>query len=240
MANISNIIAQVSKAGGLARPNRFAVQIIPPKIENSILAGILPQNAAVGEIAAILATLGQIWGLKPDYFTKLGLFGRDMQTRLNFFCQDAELPGKSFQTSDVRTYGSYFKMPNVDEYSDITLSFIVGKDMAERNFFDAWSYTVQDPATADFNYVNDYATTVSIFQLDERDRFTYGCRLYQAWPITIGELKLHYGEYNTYHILPVTFTYRKWINVLLETGTPTSIQSNGPTGDFDDTVILKP
>jgi hypothetical protein len=238
MAKITEIISMVTKAGGLARPNRFAVQIVPPMFYNSYIAGLLPQNPIIGQIAAVVGVVGQIWGYKPDYFTKLGLFGRDMQTRLNFFCQDAELPGKGFQTSDIRTYGSYFKIPSVDTYSDITLSFICGSDMADRTFFDAWSYTIQDPETADFNYLNDYATTISIFQLSETNNATYGCRLYQCWPVSIGEMKLHYAENNTYHILPVTFTYRKWINILLDTQTPTSVDGTSDPFGFDRTVRL--
>jgi hypothetical protein len=211
---ISDIIAQINEAGGLARPNRFSVQIVPPKV-----------LSATAESAPI------------DYFSALGV-NDGMQSRLDFMCNRAELPSRSFSTSDARTYGSFFKIPYVDSYADLTLSFIVGHDMMEKFFFDAWVYTIQDPETSDFNYVDEYATTIDIYQLDEFDDATYGIRAFQCWPVALGQLSLAYDERNTYHVYPVTFTFRKWINLKVNTGTPTSIEPTGaPPGAFEDTIF---
>lgn len=212
---IQDIISQITAAGGLSRPNKFSVQITPPAITQQLMN----VNANI-----------------PDYFKAVGVTGVDMPSRLDFMCIRTELPGKSFGASDIRTYGSTFQMPHIDVYSNITLNFIVGRDMIERHFFDAWLYTIQDPDTADFNYVNEYGTTVDIFQLDEYDNANYGVRLFQAWPITIGELHLDYGEMNSFHVLPITFTYRKWINTRINTATPTTIQNGGPAANFNNTI----
>ncbi len=128
-------------------------------------------------------------------------------------------------------------MPYVDTYADITFHFIVGRDMFEKDFFDAWSYTIQDPETADINYVDEYSTTVSVYQMDEYDNFTYGATLFQCWPVAIGGMTLDANEFNSYGVLPVTFTYRKWINEKANSGTPTSInsRSNSPVG-FRSTI----
>jgi hypothetical protein len=224
--SISKFIANITGAGGLSRPNRFSVSIYPPNQIN-MLDGSNVNNASK---AAQIATQNEVsvesLGGITNYFSMLGLSGSGNYTsRLDFMVCDAELPGKTFNTQDIRTYGSTYEVPSVDVYSDITLSFIVGRDMLERDFFDAWSYTIQDPNTSDFNYSMEYGTTVDINQLDEFDQSHYGCRLYYAWPKTIGELKLSYNSFNSFHVLPVTFTYKKWINLKVNTSVPTSFTS---------------
>lgn len=221
----------LNAAGGPARPTRFDVEIVPPNIftqaSNQLPAS---QTNAIVAQASANGTTTQSLGLPVNYFQKFGLTGLNIQERLNFLCKRAELPGKSFNTSDQRTYGSFFKIPNVDSYTDITLTFIVGEKMQEKSFFDAWSYTIQDPETSDFNYVNDYASTVDIYQLDQQDNYTYGCRLYQCWPISMGQLTFDYDARNEYQVLPVTFTYRKWINLAINSQTPTSVSSPSGSG----------
>ena len=249
---ITNIISQISSAGGVARPNLFTVEItIPPAVlEGAALDQFSSKNpidlVKAGISAALRGpALANIGLINKGWFKKMGLQGYLMGERLKMSCTKAELPEKGFSTSDVRTYGSYFKMPHTDTYGDITLHFIVGRDMIEKHFFDAWSYVIQDPETADFNFVSAYATTIDIFQLNELGisigpltitGSDYSARLFQAWPIHIGALQLDYGTNDTYHILPVTFTYRKWINTRIDSQTPTNIQGPDPQ-NFDNTVI---
>jgi len=239
MASVQEILSQINDAGGLARPNRFAVQITPPRLTDIINnnQSLITQITALQQ-AQNTGQSPQSLGILPNYFSQMGIDQTDSATRLDFMCCKAELPNKTFNATDVRTYGAYFQMPFVDVYSTIPLMFIVGHDMFERNFFDAWMYTVQDPSTSDFNYVNEYASTVDIYQLDEFDIATYGIRLFQAWPLTQGEMTLEYEEMNSYHKLPVTFTYRKWINLLVNSGTPTSINpAGGPPASFESTIF---
>jgi hypothetical protein len=239
MSRVQEIISQITKAGGLSRPNRYSVQIVPPNLSAALANNpqSLQQQQQAQQQASNTGLSLQSYGYVPDYFTLMGIAEGDMPNRLDFMCNKAELPGKTFDTTAVRTYGAYFDMPFIDVYSNIQLSFIVGRDMIERHFFDAWSYIIQDPETSDFNYVSDYATTMDIFQMDEYNQTNYGVRVFQCWPKTIGELRLEYEAFNSFHILPITFTYRKWVNLRINSGTPTSIESASgtPTG-FEATI----
>ena len=235
---IQDFISQVTDAGGLARPTRFAVQIVPPRTMQSVTNNTTQaQRDAAANIARVNNQPMQSLGFVPDYFQQMGMNGVDIPNRLDFMCCRAELPGKSFGVSDIRTYGSFFSMPHIDVYADLPLTFIVGQDMLERHFFDAWSYTIQDPDTSDFNYVEDYATTMDVYQLDDTDNATYGVRFFQCWPVTIGQMNLDYSGANQYHTLPITFEYRKWINLRVNSGTPTTIEPSGgvPRG-FERTI----
>jgi hypothetical protein len=240
MSSIQDIISQITDAGGLARPTLYSVQIIPPRIFSSTSSRAANDFAFENAEKLFADRRGepvQNAGLRFDYFKELGIDNSEMYTRLNLMCQRAELPGISFSTSDSRTYGSYFKTPYVDTYGDLPLEFIVGRDLAERRFFDAWRYTIQDPETADFNYIDEYASVIDIFQMDEYDNATYGVRFFQAWPLTIGAMHLGYDQRNQYHVLPVTFTYRKWISLDVNTNTPTSIRSAGGSPQpFEQTI----
>jgi hypothetical protein len=235
---IQDFISQITDANGLARPTRFSVQIVPPRIMQSLNLGSQDTDQArVASLASLLGTSPQSLGAMPNYFRQMGVEGTDIPDRLDFMCTRAELPGKTYGVSDIRTYGSFFSMPHVDVYADITLTFIVGQDMLERHFFDAWSYTIQDPDTSDFNYIDDYSTTMDVYQLDDTDNATYGVRFFQCWPLTIGQMNLDYSAHNQYHTLPITFEYRKWINFRVNAGTPTTIEPSGgvPRG-FESTI----
>ena len=240
-SGIQEIISQIMDAGGVSRTNRFSVQIVPPRIVSNVASNSLSPQAQqnIQGYAQLQGQSPQSLGIVQDYFTIMGLSASNSPDRLDIMCCRVELPGKQFSATDAKTYGAIFQMPNVDVYSNITLYFIIGRDMFERDFFDAWSYTIQDPSSSDFNYVNEYATTVDILQMDEYNNSNYGVRLFQAWPINIGELKLEYADMNSYHVLPVTFTYRKWINLKVNTGTPTSIQPRGaPPTPFRNTISV--
>jgi hypothetical protein len=240
MAKIQDLISQITKAGGLARPNRFAVQIVPPNISSIINQNnnlTLQQIHAAQQQSQLNGSNTQSQGLPSNYFEVMDIAESDIPNRLDFMCNKADLPGKSFNTNSVKTYGAYFDIPFVDVYTNTTLSFMVGRDMVEKHFFDAWSYTIQDPETSDFNYVADYATTMDVYQLDEADKATYGVRFFQCWPKEIGELHLEYGIMNTFHVLPITFTFRKWVNLRINSGTPTTIESSGGTpAGFESTI----
>lgn len=230
---INDIISLLQNAGGLSRPNKFSVQIVPPKIFNSLVTS----KISFDDPADVSPTSTET-NSRPDYFNIMGIDNSEMQSRLDIMCHKAELPGRAFTTEDVRTYGSYFKIPLLDTYSDLPLSFIVGKDMKEKDFMDAWFYTIQDPETSDFNYVDEYSTTIEVYQMDEYDEITYGVRFYQCWPVSIGQLTLVYDERNTYHSLPVTFTYRKWINIKINSTSRKEIKArNKNTTAFENTII---
>ena len=239
---IHQFISQISQADGLARPTLFEVAVYPPKvfsnqsrmIENDFARQFYEEYFADRPGEPI-----QNFGIRKNYFEEMGVDGQDAVTRLKFMCHKAELPSASFSTSDARTYGSYFKIPYVDTYTDITLEFIVGSDMFERRFFDAWRYTIQDPETADFNYIDEYSTTITIWQQDAFGRNNYGVTLFQAWPVTVGNMGLSYDAMNQYHVLPITFTYRKWISNDIFTNTPTEIKNAGGNSQIFETTIQR-
>lgn len=186
--DINSFLQSISRAGGLARPTRFQVNIFPTTlIQNAYDSTWLTQYAAID--------------------------GSSMGTRLTFMCARAALPGYQFVTEQQRTYGPAWKFPVMPEYQDLTLTFYVGQDMNEKYFFDAWMYSIMDPVSNNMNYISEYACQIEILQFDESSNevdqsCTYLTTLIDAFPISVADLQLAWEDLDQVHKLDVTFAYK--------------------------------
>ena len=50
----------------------------------------------------------------------------------------------------------------------------------------------------------------------DKDRVTYGVRLYEVYPQNVGGIDLAYGSNDQPTQIPVTLNYRRWINLTLD------------------------
>lgn len=185
---MQKFISEMSSGTGLARPNRYGVRINTIKL--------LANPTTAFQFGILRAAR-----LRSD-------------RHLDIYCEEAELPGRSFATSEVRHYGPHFTIPYQPVYNSITLSFYVNDDMLERRFFDAWQNSVMNPFTKDMNFFDDYTTDIFVYQLSKTGELTpYVVVLRDAWPVNVNQMRLSYDETNTVHKLPVTFNYTKWENI---------------------------
>jgi hypothetical protein len=130
---------------------------------------------------------------------------------LQYRCEASNLPGRTVATTEQKTYGPIEKYPYLSTYNDTDLTFIVGGDMKEKIFFDAWINFVNPTLSNNFRYKTDYATTLSINQYDQNNQLTYTVALFDAYPISINQLDLDWSN-DSYHKLSVTFAYTYWKN----------------------------
>ena len=83
-----------------------------------------------------------------------------------------------------------------------------------------WQKTSFSNMTHNFSYYDEYVAPINILQLgssravQERDEATYGVRLWEAYPVKVGELS--YGETSDVQAFDVEFTYRYWLNFALD------------------------
>jgi hypothetical protein len=138
------------------------------------------------------------------------------------FCDQIQLPGINYNTSDTRTYGEVRKAPYEKLYEDINMSFYVDKDMQVKNLFDQWQAQIMDPVTRQFNYYDNYVTDIDIYVQDTFDNTTYMVSLYEAYPKSIGAVQLDYAAKDIMK-LSVNFAY-KWYQTY-----PQITQSNTAT-----------
>ena len=134
---------------------------------------------------------------------------------LTYRCENAQLPGRTFATTEQRTYGPVEKHPYLTTYNDIDLTFIVDDDMQQRLFFDAWLNYINPTYNYNLRYKENYATTLTINQYGVSNELTYSINLFDAYPISMNQLDL---DWNTegYHKISVTFAYTYWKNNSLQ------------------------
>jgi hypothetical protein len=132
---------------------------------------------------------------------------------LRYRCETAQLPGRTFDTIEQKTYGPIEKFPNLTTYTDIDLTFIVSDEMMkERRIFDNWLECININYNNNFRYKSEYATDIKIVQYTVTNQFSYGVNLIDAYPISMNQLDLDWSS-DGYHKQTVTFAYTSWETV---------------------------
>jgi hypothetical protein len=135
---------------------------------------------------------------------------------LNFRCENAQLPGKTFSTTEQK-FGSapVEKFPYATTFTDIDLTFIVDDDMQQKLLFDGWMNYVSPVYNYNIRYKSDYTTSITINQYDVENNLTYSVNLYDAYPISMNQMDLDWSSEGQ-HKLVVTFAYTNWQNNSLQ------------------------
>lgn len=128
---------------------------------------------------------------------------------LSYLCEATELPGRRVDTVDLRYYGPNFKVPYQPVYDDISMTFVCRNDQQEREFFDDWMEKINPSDTYNFNYKDDYSTTITMFQFDDQSLPSYAFTIYEAYPIFVNPQPVTWVDDN-FQRLTVTFTYMNW------------------------------
>jgi len=134
---------------------------------------------------------------------------------LVYRCENANLPSRTFATTEQKTYGPVEKHPYLTTYNDIDLTFIVDDDMQQRVFFDAWLNYINPTYNYNMRYKENYTTTITINQYDVTNKLSYTINLFDAYPISMNQLDLDWNG-DSYHKLTVTFAYTYWKNNSLQ------------------------
>jgi len=134
---------------------------------------------------------------------------------LKYRCETAQFPGRTFATTEQKTYGPIEKFPYLNTYNDLDLTFIVDDDMSQKVFFDAWMSYINPLYNNNYRYKGDYATTIIVNQYNVSGEKTYSINLNGAYPISINQMDLNWND-DSYHKLSVTFAYTYWQNNSLQ------------------------
>lgn len=202
--NVDNFKSLVSKRGGLAPGNRFAVYMPLPLISFD------PQ-----ELIAKAFNKGN--SAANNFFND----PRDV----SILCDSVTMPGRQISTTDLTNNMLTLKMPYNYINDDVTMSFHITNDHYMKKFFDNWMDRIVDRKTMTMKYRSSYATDVIIQQLDQRDVPVYTCTLKNAYPITMASYDLNNSSENQFQKLTMTFAYEDW----KQEGFVESVLSKGKT-----------
>lgn len=153
----------------------------------------------------------------------------DSKRLLTLRCQDVQLPELDFQVT------SYYRkvigpgeqrVTGINQYKIIPMQFIVDKNLKIRQFFENWmqyivnygdygNYTTigNDQLPYELAYKDEYVSTIDIKVYpaglnsgDDNDTAkTY--RLYNAYPVNMGNVSLNWGNNDANMLLPIGFAY---------------------------------
>ena len=181
---------------GYAKQNRYEVIILLP-------SGVTGGGDGMGTSA------------KAGYVTS-NLHGETAR-RISFRCESISIPARSLRTqTNNNQYGPIHQIAQGQTYAPVEASFYCGSDLAERYFFEEWQKITYNPDTYDINYYKEYIGSIEIYQLNEQDERTYGCKLEECFPVTIGALPYGHSNSNQIQKISVEFAYRYWRNIATE------------------------
>ena len=191
--NITDFTAELNK-GGIARSDFFEVVFtsLPPKVVQSVNRSTL---------------------LGPSYFTILD--------GLRFRADSVTVPQRDITPIEYKDYGAPFKIGSTANYIEIDVTFILSKDMRERNFFLAWQdviagdhrlkQTASRGSSFDLGYFDDYkcdGIEIIHYEGDEnKDSPSYTTQLRDAYPLNVGPVTRSWASAEVLK-QQVTFTYR--------------------------------
>jgi hypothetical protein len=124
------------------------------------------------------------------------------------FCDQAQLPGISFGTNQVRSYGEFREVPYEKLYEGVNLSFYVDANMTVKLLFDEWIALIQNPVTRDFNFPQRYITdSISIIVENSQGESVYKCTLHECYPKAVAPIQLDYSAKDVMK-MNVAMTYK--------------------------------
>ena len=128
-------------------------------------------------------------------------------TKLILFCDQTQLPGISFSTNQVRSYGEFREVPYEKLYEPVTLSFYVDSNMMVKSVFDEWMKLIQG-SSRDFVWPETYTTDkISIIVENTQGEAVYQCDLRKCYPKAIAPVQMDYAGRDVMK-LQVTLAYQ--------------------------------
>jgi hypothetical protein len=168
-------------------------------------------------------------------------YGQFSSLPLNLRCENAELPGKTFVTTDQKFgAGPVQRFPYLHSYQDLTLSFILDDDMYIRNFFDNWLASISQNSSYNFQYKYvggnpAYISDIIVSQYGLDNTLTYQVRMNECYPIAVNQLDLDWSSLDSHHKLTVAFAYTEY-----EVTYPTPLNFDNLNGDIASANLPNP
>ena len=212
-------LSNVRAKDGLAKPSRFEVILPIPSyinsfIGNSILEKIL--NFPNSIFSDVSTAINSAFGRQGERDEQSKTSNSSMSRYLALQCESAELPGKTFQTADVKIYGPTFKVPYQTMYGDTTLTFLCTNEFYERKLFERWMEAIHPTDTNNMRFAKGaqsrYMTNIKIIQYDDFIKQIHAVEMIDAFPIGIASQALNWGE-DGFHRLSIQFAYQKYRTV---------------------------
>ena len=147
--------------------------------------------------------------------------GDDTERLLVYRCESCSMPSRDLIASNRITYGAPKKVAVGSAFNNVTFSFIVSDDMAEKNYFYKWQSYIQNSQfsldnqsnLSDIAYYNDYVGNIEIKMFSKAGTQKYAVLLKEAYPISVQEVPLGWNNTNDYIRVNVVMAYRYFVEL---------------------------
>lgn len=194
MANVnSSITRMLSAAKGFARPNRYeAIFQLPAGISNSS-EDVNPE-----------AKSSKIQSNEIKF---------NGSQEISILCSSFNLPGRALLTYEHKQIANPINVPYSMVYEPFTVTFLSDPDLNTRRYFEIWQAAVINLQTNSMNFFAEYAGDITFYQLDREGKRRYGKKIFNAFPLNIGDISYSYDDNNKVQEIPVTFSFSTWQNL---------------------------
>lgn len=161
-------------------------------------------------LSSQLAFISRIGGYARTtrFYFEIDSIVSGVQERLNRSCMSLSIPGKAVQSQPNKIYGPPSEFAYEINYNnEFQMSFRVGEDYFERDFFDGWIGSIVSPSSSDLAYPDTYRRTMRVYQLDMSDNKVYGIELYNVFCKSIGDIELSTDASDQIAVINVTLGY---------------------------------
>ena len=195
--SLNAFLSHNASRDGYAKANRYEVVILLP---SGVTSG---DFQGAGEAAMATNVLSRLGG--------------ETARRISFRCDSISIPGRNLRTQmNGNIYGPPHEIVQGQTFAPVEATFYCGSDLAERYFFEDWQKITYNPDTYNINYYKEYVGSVEIYQLNEQDERTYGCKLEEVFPKTVAALAYSHGSNNQIQKVSVELAYRYLRNIATE------------------------
>jgi hypothetical protein len=211
--SLNEFIAQMSKAEGYARQNRFAVDIqLPANLSKLTIGETIRKKTLVPREGSVV-TEREVQIPDPDATSMLEM-SKSMGRQMNIHCESVSMPGHDLQTVKHTTFGPERVIPVGHGFEGtITASFYADLYLRERHYLEAWQRIVVNNLTHKAGYYDDYIGSMRIYQLDNDGFATYGIEATEVYPEQISAVAYDYSRTSSIVKLSCEFQYRQWYNL---------------------------
>ena len=181
-------------------------------------------KSTIGKYGVMRSCRGGIAFVPPQSIAWRSPPPQDIGNVIQTYCETFNVPSYGVATTEVRRYGSgpAVKYPVTPQQSDVTTSFIVDGAGVVAKFYNAWMNSIMindhrlftnrsdrpfDVAYKKFGSQQWYTTDVMLTVFDDSNTKSMSVVLYDAFPISIGEMQFNHGASNDLARMSVTFSY---------------------------------
>ena len=209
-STIGRVMGAISQGEGFARPNRFMVDFILPK-------GVqYNADETSGEITFEEEIIRSTKSGELNSYSEI-------QRGLRAFVESVDMPGRTLDTTDFKTYGPKRSIVTGHSFSgEITMTVYCDKYLRQRGFFETWQKAAFDQGTNNVHFYDEYTGGLRIYQLGsfaenaDRDRISYGVELFECYPKTISAVSYNQAESGDVQKISVSLAFKSWINLTLD------------------------